>query len=315
MANLTQEKEQIVERLNQDFSAWLKEAGTARSTLAGAIVVLDVMRTKAPIEKSDIFTSGGQLVGGRGSGLRDTLSRYGEDRVFLADGVTTRSTLKFERLAEALDWGKALTDWSDAEREEAISQVMAQALRAIDTYFLRQQMRLKINQSESPITWIEQLFAEAKDRSQGRVEQHLVGAKLQRRMPQQNITAHAAFAADVQTQRSGDFVIGDIVFHVTASPAPPVIEKCQDNLRKNLYPVLVIPRDMIERAKGLASATPHLDRRISFVAIEDFIAANIIELAGVEGVSFVEILESILELYNERILQSETDKSLRIDLG
>lgn len=38
-------------------------------------------------------------------------------------------------------------------------------------------------------------------------------------------------------------------------------------------------------------------------------------LAGAEGASFVEVLQSILELYNERILQSETDKSLRIDLG
>jgi hypothetical protein len=78
---------------------------------------------------------------------------------------------------------------------------------------------------------------------------------------------------------------------------------------------LVIPRDTIERAKGLASAKPNLERRISFVAIEDFIAANIIELAGVEGSSFIVVLESILALYNERILQSETDKSLRIDLG
>ncbi len=315
MMMLTQDKVQVVEKLGQTVSSWLKEAGTARSTLAGAIVVLHAIRMRAPIERKDIFTTGGQLVGGRGVALRVTLAQYGEERNFLADGVTTRSTLKFERFAEALNWGKDLAHWTEEEREIAIGQLASQIIEQIDAYFLRRQMRLKIDQNESPIAWIEQLLSEAKERSHGRVEQHLVGAKLQRRMPQKQVSTHAAFAADVQTQRAGDFVVGEIVFHVTAVPTLPVIEKCQDNLRKNLYPVLIIPRDMIERAKGLASATSKLDRQISFVAIEDFIATNIIEIAGVEGNSFLAVLKSMLEIYNERILQSETDKSLRIDLG
>jgi hypothetical protein len=314
---LAQDKEQTVEKLQQALLDWLAEAGNARSTLAGAVVVLDKIRLKAPIKRSDIFTTGGQLIGGRGVALRDTLSHYGEERNLLADGVTTRSTLKFERLAEAMGWGKELADWTEDEREIAVQRLTQPIRKKIDDYFLRQQIHLEIDRSESPSIWIEQLFREAKERSQGRVEQHLVGAKLERRMPQQDVAAHAAFAADVQTQRAGDFVVGDIVFHVTAVPALPVIEKCHDNLRKNLHPVLVIPRDKIERAKGIASAsaTPDLERRISFVAIEDFIATNIIELAGAEGASFVDVLQSILTLYNERILQSETDKSLRIDLG
>lgn len=312
---LTPEKKVVVAELKDRFSEWLVRAGSARSTLAGAVVVLDAIRYKAPIVKDDIFTDGGQLVGGRGTALRDTLAHYGENRVLLADGVTTRSTRKFEDLAEALDWGNAFAEWSDAQREEAIKQLVGLVLAQINAYFLRKQIALKIDRRESPFSWIEHLFREAKERSQGRVEQHLVGAKLQRRMSDQAISAHAANAADVQTQRTGDFVIGDIVFHVTAAPALPVIEKCLDNLRQNLHPILVIPRDTIERAKGLASAKPDVERRISFVAIEDFLATNIIEIAGAEGKPFVEIFESILALYNERIIQSETDKSLRIDLG
>ena len=155
---------------------------------------------------------------------------------------------------------------------------------------------------------------ESKERSQGRVEQHLVGAKLETRLPYQDITEHPAFAADVQTGRTGDFVIGKIVFHVTAAPAPAVIEKCQDNLRVNLKPVLVVPRDRIERAKGLAGHYEGLEKRISFVAIEDFIATNIIELSGESDASFVDTFNAILDNYNRRIEQSETDRSLRIEL-
>lgn len=312
---LTAEKDEVIAQLKDRFLEWLAKAGSARSTLAGAVVVLDAMRIKAPITKDDIFTQGGQLVGGRGVALRETLSRYGEDRVFLADGVTTRSTRKFEDLAEVFSWGQIFSEWRDTERAEAVNRFVALVFAEVDAYFLRKQIDLKIDRRESPVSWIEQLLSEARERSQGRVEQHLVGAKLQRRMPQKNVPAHPAFAADVQTQRTGDFVIGDMVFHVTAVPAQPVVEKCHDNLRQNLHPILVIPRDSIERAKGLASGTPDLERRISFVAIEDFIATNIIELAGVEEKPFVEIFESILMLYNERIIQSETDKSLRIDLG
>lgn len=309
------DQKQVVAALTLKMKDWLKAEGGARSTLAGAVVVLDKLRQQAPISREDILTANGQLVGGRGVALRNTLAHYGETRKFLADGVTTRSALKFESLAELLEWGSPMAGWETAEREVAVSQLVAPVLAQIDAYFLRRQMRVKLDLNDSPVTWVEQIFDVAQERSRGRVEQHLVGAKLQKRMPEQDISAHAAFAADVQTQRSGDFVLGNIVFHVTAVPALPVIEKCQDNLRQNLNPVLVVPRAKIERAKGLASATPELERRISFVAIEDFLATNIIEMAGVENSSFVEVLESIVELYNERINQSETDKSLRIDLG
>lgn len=294
---------------------WLKDAGRARSTLAGAVVVIDTLRTVGVFKREDVFTVNGQLIGGRGTALKKTLERYGETRVLLADGVTTRSTYKFEELAEAIYWGQPISGWADTAREEAAIRLASLILAEIDAHFLRQQMTLKVDQRESPVTWIEQLLDSAKDRSQGRVEQHLIGAKLERRLPHQGIGTHPAFAADFQTHRAGDFVIGEIVFHVTAAPAQAVIEKCRENLRRNLKPILVIPRDKIERAKGMAQDDVGSERRISFVAIEDFLATNIIELAGAESSSFFEVLESIIDLYNERILQSETDKSLRIELG
>lgn len=87
---LSQEKLDVVLRLQAAVENWLHLEGNARSTLAGAVVLLDTIRSKAPFAETDVFTGGGQLAGGRGAALRMTLQRYGIQSDFLADGVTTR---------------------------------------------------------------------------------------------------------------------------------------------------------------------------------------------------------------------------------
>lgn len=74
---LSQEKLDVVLRLQAAVENWLHLEGNARSTLAGAVVLLDTIRSKAPFAETDVFTGGGQLAGGRGAALRMTLQRYG----------------------------------------------------------------------------------------------------------------------------------------------------------------------------------------------------------------------------------------------
>ena len=303
----------IAESLRDKVAQWLNEEGSARSTLAGAVVIIDKLRTIAPLSSTDIFTSNGQIIGGRGAALKETLANYGL-APFLKDGVTTRSTRKFERLAESLEWGAPITNWPIQARQEAVEIIIKPVLEEVGFFFQRQHLKLKLDRQESPSIWVEELFQVARDRSQGRIEQHLVGAKLQRRLPGQTVTEQAAFAGDVQTGRTGDFVIGENVFHVTAAPTPAVIAKCQENLRQGLHPILVTPKNTIERAKGMASSEEPLDRRISFVALEDFLTLNIIELASETGESFIEVLKAILSIYNKRITGAESDQSLRIEV-
>lgn len=298
----------------QRVAHWIQHEGTAKSTLAGAVVLVDALAARAPLRPEDVFTDGGQLTRGRGSALRETLERYGEPRILLADGVTSRSTRKFERLLDELDWGRPFQYWSQSERIAAARILAEPALAAIRETLQRERISLTPDRRESPVSWLEELLESAKDRSQGRVEQHLVGAKLQRRLPYTQISDHAAHAGDVQTSRAGDFVIGDAVFHVTAAPAALVIEKCKNNLRQALHPILIVPRAQLERAKGLAAYEEGLDRRITFVAIEDFIATNIIEIAGESNEPFFAVLSSIIDIYNQRIEHSESDPSLRIAL-
>ena len=69
-----------------------------------------------------------------------------------------------------------------------------------------------------------------------------------------------------------------------------------------------------ERAQILAQED-NIDKEISIIAIEDFIAVNIIELATENGRDFFSILKEIVDIYNQRLADVETDLSLHIEVS
>ena len=154
----------------------------------------------------------------------------------------------------------------------------------------------------------------AKSHSGGIVEQHIVGAKLARRFQDRAIENFPAHAADQQTDRSGDFMIAHMVYHVTSAPSRNVIQKCAGNLKVGKHPILLVPKSEEERAQILAQED-NIDKEISIIAIEDFIAVNIIELATENGRDFFSILKEIVDIYNQRLADVETDLSLHIEVS
>ena len=292
---------------------WLEEEGSAKSTLAGAIVVLDKLAEKAPIAFSDVFTAGGQLIGGRGKGLSNTLAKYGINHPFLSDGVTTRSTEKFRRLIERIDFGQPLAPLSVEQRQSAVKKLIRPVLLQIEAFLLRQHLSVTCDRQASPVAWIADILTIARDRSAGRVEQHLIGAKFECRFDEEKVNRLPAFAADAQTERLGDFVIGRTVYHVTANPTAALIQKCADNLKRGFHPIILAPRDVVERAKGMA-AYDNLVRNLTIFAIEDFLAQNLIEMADAASQQYFDALVRMVEAYNHRIEDAETDSSLRIEL-
>jgi hypothetical protein len=153
----------------------------------------------------------------------------------------------------------------------------------------------------------------AKQRSGGIVEQHLVGAKLERRFPQIQVSNHPAHAGDRQTAREGDFTISNIIYHVTANPSRNVIEKCAANIRVGKYPMLLVPEDQVTKAKAIAQ-DEGVDQEMTVLSIEDFVALNIIEIAIGENKEFFVILQEIVEVYNRRLEEVETDLSFLIEV-
>ena len=85
------------------------------------------------------------------------------------------------------------------------------------------------------------------------------------------------------------------------------------NVTAGLYPILVIPHEQENKARVLAQ-DEGIDREVSIMAIEDFVALNIIELATEDNKDFFTLLKEIVDLYNTRLSQVETDLSLRIEI-
>jgi len=80
-----------------------------------------------------------------------------------------------------------------------------------------------------------------------------------------------------------------------------------------LHPVLLIPREQENKARILAQ-DEGIDKELTIVSIEDFVALNIIELATEESKDFFGVLKEIVEIYNKRLSEVETDLSLRIEV-
>jgi hypothetical protein len=302
----------------QVVSDWLKsctrKGKLARNTIAVGIVVLDHLRQKCPIRKEDVFSDGGELTGIR-SGLSKKLARYGipPEKKFLKEATTRQAGPDGMRLFEALRYGGILAGLDEVKRDaylvEAINGLVAKA----NEWLARKHLTLSCDGLYSPGEWVHTLLADARDRSNGKVEQHLVGAKLEERHPDIEIPNQPGNAGDMQTGRGGDFTVGSTCYHVTVAPGGAVIDKCMVNLSTNLHPVLLVPREQVEKARHIAE-DKEVARRMDIIAIEDFIAINIVEMTKGQQRDFVDMLRKIIDRYNRRVAEVETDSSLKIEL-
>jgi hypothetical protein len=163
------------------------------------------------------------------------------------------------------------------------------------------------------MTWVHMIVENAKQRSGGVVEQHLVGAKLERRFTSLSVPNHPAHAGDVQTAREGDFTISKLVYHVTATPSRSVIQKCAANIKAGFHPILLIPSEQENKAQVLAQ-DEEIDKELTILSIENFVSTNIIELATEENKDFFAVLKEIVQIYNRRLNEVETDLSLQIQI-
>lgn len=174
-------------------------------------------------------------------------------------------------------------------------------------------MRVKFSASDSPSYWAESILRSIDSKSGDLIVRHLVGATLQMRHRAIEIQNFSGNAADAQTERAGDFVIGASVYHVTTAPSRALIRKCKDNLLAGNLPVLIVPRDKVGVANSHAEAEG-IQAYINVIGIEDFLAVNIIEMSNDAQAQFIDKLREVLQEYNRRIENAETDQSLKIEI-
>jgi hypothetical protein len=222
--------QQYRKTLNDWLASCTRSGKLSRNTIAVGLVVIDHLRKSGTISKESVISLGGEIKGAR-SGLGIVLDRYGVPRLYLKEATTRQVHQDGQRLLEMLDWGEKLILLSEQDRDKLLLG-LAQSLseKALE-WLKRQNLKLDIDRRQAPTTWIHLIVENAKSRSGGVVEQHLIGAKLERRFKDIIISNQPAHAADEQTAREGDFAISKNVYHVTASPGRSVIQKCASNIR------------------------------------------------------------------------------------
>ena len=146
----------------------------------------------------------------------------------------------------------------------------------------------------------------------GTVLEHLVGAKLELAIPDEKINHKTASTADASSGAAGDFELADSVIHVTTMPSEALIEKCENNLRNSLQPIVICPQGLKNAAVSIA-ADKQLENRIEFYVAQEFISMNINELSRFSSSKKIDNAFLLISKYNQIIDKVEPDKSLKIE--
>lgn len=282
------------------------------------VAVAELLKGCFPLTEDEVKSEKGSQVKGLGrSVVSRALASRGETREFTSEGGrTSRGSLPLALdLAEAVN-GLFSDGITDEERMSAADEMQGYFVERIQRdYFDKQLLKLEIDASKPVSGIVGDILDAARGRSgqqAGTVAQHLVGAKLELRFPGLNVGRDKANAADLQTNRQGDFRLGDTVFHVTTSPMKGLATRVHANIRDGLRPVVLVPCEKVQFAVGLFDSEGIGDR-VGVQSIESFVGTNVEEMGAFDSSDIREKVIRLVRCYNDRIRCCEADKSLAIE--
>ncbi len=289
--------------------------GPANGSIATALVVLNRLIDDYNLDFAAHVADGGmQIKGASGAAVAAILKTFGEERPFAKEGGRTNRGGPSEIKALLLMLKGLKLDKLDEEgRYDTLRGMQAFLVERVRDFHNRQKIKLTYDPSLSTWHIVHNLLEEAVSVGKaGYVAQHLVGAKLQLRFPDIKVSNESGNTADMQTQRPGDFLIGHTAFHVTVAPMPPVYEKCKHNITQGFKPFLLVPDNKVIGARQIAEQMS--EQRIAVESIESFVSQNINEISVFSNDRLIDSFKQLIELYNQRVDEVETDKSLMIEL-
>ncbi len=287
----------------------------SRGNIAGGLVLLENLRERFELEVNSHKAPGSdQLRNATRPNVQKVLSRFNEQRVLLKEGGRTNRGL-MKNLTPLLD---SLVDAGmeklppDA-RELALNSMQAFLVERAQEKFNAEKLSFDYRKDVTSRDVVRMILESASVRQKsGDVAEYLIGAKLALRFPDYEIRNSAASAADDQTDESGDFQLNDCVFHVTVSPNNGHYAKCQHNLANGLRVFLLVPDELLAGTRQNAELTSA--SRISVESIESFVSQNIEELSDFDGDRVPHSMKQLLETYNCRLSEVETDLSLQVQI-
>ena len=290
--------------------------GPANGSIATALVVLERLKNENyNLDfNTHIAVGGMQIRGASGASVAAILKEFGEERPFAKEGGRTNrgGPAEIKALLETLRMLKLETKPS-VIRKETLHLMIQFLVDRVKDFHNRQKIKLTFTPSHSTWHIVQSLLAEAATEGKaGYVAQHLVGAKLQLRFPDIEVSNEGGSTADMQTQRPGDFLIGHTAFHVTVAPMQPVFEKCRHNIGQGFKPFLLVPDSKLVGTRQIAEQT--CEQQIAVESIESFVSQNINEIGAFNNASIIGSFKALILIYNRRVDEVETDKSLMIEL-
>lgn len=306
---------ELFERWYNSLPVHKASGGPAKGTISATLAVIERLKEDYRLDIAAHTAKGGtQISGAGGQALKKILERFGEKRPFTKEGGRTNRGLReqIKMMLEAIREAR-LESLSPGQRAEALNEMQRFLVGKVMAFHARQ--RIKVIYDPSKSTWqnIQSLLALSRETGrEGPVAQHLVGAKLQLRFPEIEVGNESYSTADDQLGRPGDFYIGDTAFHVTVSPMIGVYEKCRENLENGFRVYLLVPERAVAGAKQNAELMA--PGRIAVESIESFVGQNIEELSYFSRDKLKNGFRRLLETYNDRVVQAETDRSLLIEI-
>lgn len=306
-------------RHQEDLAAFAaKKSFRGKGPLSVALVVTQhAKRMGLPLDPESLVTKGGGQVLGLGrNAVQAILRRHDITGVLASEGGrTSRGSLN--NMREYVAFLNRLNEKGKVD----LNAVEAFWVERVREFFASKPFKIKLDAARSLRTVVRDVIAQAEERQKaspgvyyaGAVLQHLVGAKLDCTLGKGHVQHNSFSAADAPGARAGDFLIGDVVVHVTTSPGEAVIEKCRENLNDGYRPMLVTLRRGLTVAEGLAGNVGLADR-IDVFEIEQFVALNLYEWGKFGADGRKTAVTDLVKRYNEIVEEFETDPSLKIEL-
>lgn len=294
---------------------WWETSPRSRGNIAGGLVLLERLRSNFDLDiESHKAEHSDQLKGATLPNVQKILARYGEERILLKEGGrTNRGLIKnLSPLVDAMINAK-MANLSDDDKDRELEKMQSFLADKAKEIFNSEKISFDYKKGMTSRAVVSTILESGQKREKaGAVAEYLVGAKLALRFPDYDIRNSAASAADDQANEQGDFQINDSVFHVTISPNRGHYDKCQRNLANDLRVFLLVPDSMLAGARQ--NAYLEMGSQVSVEAIESFVSQNIEEISDFANERIACNIKSLLEKYNERVAEVETDLALQINI-
>jgi len=312
---------ELNEQAAQAFQGWYEGLEKDKSGLPDwgpvctGLIILERLMGGYTLDIEQHKTSNGAQISGQGLPLANRIFKKFHVSMKLTSGEfgrTNRSSVPTaEKLLEALK-PLHLENLPKNERDLILSELQEKLLDSLLMYSDHFQIEAQYEPAMSTEKFVRLVLSKGTPKTSGAIAQHLVGAKLELRFPGKDVTNHSASTADAPTERSGDFIIGDTVFHITMAPQDPVFLKSKRNLAAGYRVYLLVPEARLDFALRKAKDF-ELEEDIVVKSIESFVGQNIDELGEFSTNLLTQELRKLIDVYNRRIQVERYAPELKIE--